>query len=172
MQPAGATADGVTLQGALLGHAPVLLPAAQVRQLLGPGDVLVNAHRSTVGVVWCDDGAVRLQHAGAYEVCRGAGASSPVTAATDLGGKATLRTAQYICGMVGIVIVNFVLFYDTGDRGANAKDFLINFASDILAVGAVLFIAELVDRTKGRNGQAAPDGNLYEMPITASTTIQ
>ena len=121
------------------------------------------ASAQRAGVTWLDDGSVRLERNARYVI---------VHATATSGSKSTLRTAQYICGVVGIVIVNFVLLYDVADRGANAKDFLINFASDILAVGAVLFIAELVDRARNRSvgyrGQGANRQPLYDTPITAA----
>ena len=197
-----AAAGSVFLHDVRLGAAPVVLPAPQVAQLLGPGDILAleadpraaaaaanaassssasttgggggsggggglhDASAQRAGVVWLDDGSVRLERAARYTI---------VHATTASGSKSTLRTAQYICGIVGIVIVNFVLLYDVADRGANAKDFLINFASDILAVGAVLFIAELVDRARsggraptGHRGQGAQRQPLYDSPVTAA----
>jgi hypothetical protein len=142
--------------------APVTLPAAHVRQLLGSGDILVNGDSETgprAGIVFGDDGSLHIERNGPYSI---------VATSVGSNGKSTLRTAQYICGLVGIIIVNFVLVYDNVDRGANAKDFLINFSSDILAVGAVLFIAEIVDRTKSRNDRSAL---LYNTPIASSTDI-
>eukprot|EP00672_Neobodo_designis_P019944 CAMPEP_0174826976 /NCGR_PEP_ID=MMETSP1114-20130205/372_1 /TAXON_ID=312471 /ORGANISM="Neobodo designis, Strain CCAP 1951/1" /LENGTH=161 /DNA_ID=CAMNT_0016060555 /DNA_START=45 /DNA_END=530 /DNA_ORIENTATION=+ len=155
---------GVTVHGVRFGNAPVTIPAAQMRQLLGPGDVIVNADNETgvrAGIVFNEDGSLDVERNGTYTI---------VCMSQGVGGKSTLRTAQYICGLVGIAIVNFVLFYDHAERGANAKDFLINFSSDILAVGAVLFIAEIVDRAKG--GSRETRGRiLYDTPIAGSSGI-
>jgi hypothetical protein len=163
MAPSGAH-PGVTVHGVRFGNAPVTIPAAQVRQLLGPGDVVVNSDNETgtrAGILYEDDGALHIERSGCYTI---------VCMSQGVGGKSTLRTAQYICGLVGIAIVNFVLFYDHAERGANAKDFLINFSSDILAVGAVLFIAEIVDRAKG--GAREQRGRiLYDTPIAGSSGI-
>ena len=156
------TPAGVTVHGVKFGNAPVVIPGAQVRQLLGPGDLIVNAENETgprAGILFLEDGSLSLERNGVYGIC---------STSQTVGGKSTLRTAQYICGLVGIFIVNFVLLYDAAERGANAKDFLINFSSDILAVGAVLFIAEIVDRTKSRHERGRL---LYDTPLAGSTNI-
>jgi hypothetical protein len=158
----GSNGGIVVLQGVRFGSAPVCVPSHQLRQLLGLGDIIVNSDNETgprAGIIWQADGSMVIERNGQYTI------SATAMAA---GGKSTLRTAQYICGVVGIVIVNFVLFYDAAERGANAKDFLINFASDILAVGAVLFIAEIVDRAKAGNERSRL---LYDTPIAGSTGI-
>ena len=152
----------VTIHGVRFGMAPVTLPAAQVRQLLGPGDIVVNGDNETgqrAGVIFAHDGSLTVERNGTYTI---------VSTSQGVSGKSTLRTAQYICGLVGIIIVNFVLVYDHAERGANAKDFLINFSSDILAVGAVLFIAEIVDRTKTGNERTRL---LYDTPMAGGTAI-
>jgi hypothetical protein len=159
---APAPPPGVSVHGVKFGMAPVTLTVGHVRQLLGPGDILVNGDNETgprAGIVYQADGALVIDRNGAYSI---------VCTSQSAGGKSTLRTAQYICGLVGIIIVNFVLVYDNAERGANAKDFLINFSSDILAVGAVLFIAEIVDRAKSRHERTAL---LYDTPIAGSVNI-
>jgi hypothetical protein len=135
--------DLVYIEGACFGVAPVELPAAQVRLLLARGDILCNEHNATGqqgGVVFSPSGSVRLTHPGRFHVKR-----------ADLaGGRHTVRTAQYLCGITGLLIVNMILVFDSGERLANVKDFLINFSSDILAVGVVLLMSETVDRQRGK----------------------
>ena len=156
------TNNSVTLHGVRFGPAPVTLPAAHVRQLLGPGDIIVNSENEAgtrAGLIFGHDGSLTVERNGTYTI---------LCTSQGVGGKSTLRTAQYICGLVGIIIVNFVLVYDHAERGANAKDFLINFSSDILAVGAVLFIAEIVDRATTRHDRTRL---LYDTPMAGSANI-
>ena len=64
-----------------------------------------------------------------------------------------LRRAQFLCGAIGFIVVNFILLIDMPqNRLSTVKDFLINFSSDILAVGAILLCAELVDENRGSGG--------------------
>jgi hypothetical protein len=54
----------------------------------------------------------------------------------------TVRQAQYLCAIIGALIVNCMMLTDSEGRGATFRDFLINFSSDIIAVGAVLLMTE------------------------------
>lgn len=54
------------------------------------------------------------------------------------------RQAQYLCAVVGTLILNILFIQDPANRMANAKDFVINFASDIIAVGSVLIITDFL----------------------------
>lgn len=85
--------------------------------------------------------------------------TTPVPAAlTQAENKKTLRLAQYLCGFAGLVLVNFIMFTDRESRAANAKDFIINFASDILAVGMVLLMADAIDRWKKYRADVTTNG--------------
>ena len=133
----------VVVEGASFGDAPVLLPSAQVKLLLSRGDIICNEHNVSGpqgGIDFTANGDVTFTRPGVYYVKR-----------ADLaGGRHTVRTAQYLCGITGILIVNMILLFDDKDRMANVKDFLIIFSSDILAVGVVLLMAEMVDRRRGK----------------------
>jgi hypothetical protein len=133
----------VFVEGTSFGTAPVELPASQVRLLLARGDLLCNDQNASgppAGIVFKANGDVLLARPGQYCVKR-----------ADLaGGRHTVRTAQYLCGITGLLIVNMILLFDASERLANVKDFLINFSSDILAVGVVLLMSEMVDRHRGK----------------------
>lgn len=58
--------------------------------------------------------------------------------------RQAFRQAQYLCAVVGTLLLNILFFYDPPQRMANAKDFIVNFASDIIAVGTVLIITDFL----------------------------
>ena len=100
--------------------------------------------------------------------------SSPSRALRDratkesvLNSRSTLRLAQYLCGLAGILLVNFIMLTDVAGRAANAKDFIINFASDILAVGMVLLVADVVDRVRGGSRNAT----LLSAPVATASGV-
>jgi hypothetical protein len=129
----------VVIEGAVFGPPPVLLPKAQVELLVGAGGILVDSKNRTAeaaGIVFEESGRITINNSGQFFVKRCEAAA----------GRKTLRTAQYICGISGLLMVNAIMLYDAQHRGDNIKDFLINFSSDILAVGAILLASEIVDR--------------------------
>ena len=161
----------VFVEGTCFGDAPVVLPSAQVRLLLSRGDILCNEQNASgpqSGIVFAQTGDVTFNRGGKYFVKR-----------ADLaGGRHTVRTAQYLCGITGILIVNTILLFDDKDRIANVKDFLINFSSDILAMGVLLLMAEAVDRRRGKAvtiagverqretiGSSDDEPNVYDAPL-------
>lgn len=127
------------------GWAPVVVPASQVRRLLRFGDMFVDEHLCTgaaAGIQWHAGGSVTFTVPGRYRI--------QPTRHSD---RSALRSAQFLCGVLGLMMINAILFFDASGRLANLKDFAINFSSDILAVGAVLIMGEFVDR-KRREGVA------------------
>ena len=137
----------VLVEGVDFGAPPCLLPAAQVRRLLQPGDIICHHdHRSgrDHGIVWNDDGSVQFTREGNFIIHR------PTTS------KANLRTAQLICGLLGLVLINVVMLYTPGSREDVLKDFTINFASDMMAVASILLMAELVDRNRTTRNAGDP----------------
>jgi hypothetical protein len=58
--------------------------------------------------------------------------------------RQAFRQAQYLCAVVGTLILNILFLQDPPNRMQNAKDFVINFASDIIAVGSVLIITDFL----------------------------
>lgn len=130
----------VYIHDILFGDAPLTLSTHQLRRLLRRGDVLVNRKKvsgAAAGMVWSPTGSLTLQEAGRYEV------QSAIKS-----DKGALRNAQFICGIFGLLIINTILFLDRKSRLDNIKDFAINFSSDILAVGLVLVLAEVVDERR------------------------
>jgi hypothetical protein len=164
------TATSVFVCGADFGPAPVTLPPAQVAQLLGPGAVLGllsspaagdddDDHRSNgttalssgpvaAGITFLADGSIHLSRNGAYVVSTSGGsgespaAAAAARAAAAEGPRRAFRQAQYLCAVIGTLLLNLMLWFDQNNRLTNAKDFCINFASDIIACGAVLIITE------------------------------
>mmetsp|Transcript_5572 Transcript_5572/g.6016 ORF Transcript_5572/g.6016 Transcript_5572/m.6016 type:complete len:172 (+) Transcript_5572:176-691(+) len=127
------------------GAAPIVIPASQVRRLLRFGDILVDScsqSGSAAGIQWQANGSLTLTLNGRYRI--------QPTRHSD---RSALRSAQFLCGVLGLMMINAILFFDASSRLANLKDFAINFSSDILAVGSVLLMAEFVDQ-KRREGSS------------------
>ncbi len=166
----------VWLQGANFGRPPVVIEGGQMQRLLPLGAVVVDdsgRSGSRAGVTITSSGELVLTKPGRFCI-----AAPPME---QPGGKSTMRTAQYLCGLTGAILVNMVFLSDPAGRSANAKDFTINFASDILAVGVVLLMAELVDKWKaGRARRQQGDGeaghmvgqpehfNVYDRPMAVA----
>lgn len=157
--------SSVFVEGTNFGDCPVTLPPAQVNLLLARGDIVCNDHNASgqhAGIAFTPDGGLTFACPGHYTIKR---INLP-------GGKNTVRTAQYLCGITGLLIVNMIILFDEKERMANIKDFMINFSSDILAVGVVLLMAEFVDRHRERmlGGDAPPHrnnsaGSIYNEPF-------
>lgn len=83
---------------------------------------------------------------------------APPTSTAANSSRSALRTAQLLCGFVGLVLLVIAFHSETSVEGFKntAKDFAINFASDILAVASILVAAEFIDKVRGRGGQPAP----------------
>ncbi len=134
------------INGVSFGLTPIHLPAAQLQTLLRPGEFIVNEKNQSgpaAGIRFMPDGTLVLTEAGNYSIFNTADAKRAAHTADD---RKTIRTAQFVCGITGLIIINLILLYDVAGRGSNIKDFLVNFSSDITALGAVLIIAEIVDK--------------------------
>lgn len=96
----------------------------------------------------------------------------PIQAPFLRSSQSTLRLAQYICGFFGLLLVNIVMLTGktSSQRWADAKDFIINFASDILAVGMVLLVADVVDRVTPAAG-TAPKRRISRTPAVVATAM-
>lgn len=175
MPPADAAATcmrSVVVEGADFGPAPVTFGPALVARLLGAGDLIVALPqpqplsltgaaarlRSAVGggpsvgsgagagaphgIAYENDGSVTIAYNGSYGVLHRRGAGTEAARA--------LRTAQYLCGCFGLLLLFFAFNVDKSveETVATLKDFAINFASDILAVASILLVAELIDRVR------------------------
>lgn len=158
------TADLVLVCGVAFGPAPVVLPAAQVArlmrhggcvlalELLNGGDAatptVMFASGEYVGITSEANGDIRLTRPGRYAIVDNEGnalaAKRAAGAAPNEPSRNVFRQAQYLCAVIGTLILNLLLWFDAGNRMANAKDFVINYASDIIAVGSVLIITDVL----------------------------
>lgn len=162
----------VRICGADFGPAPVTLPSAQVAQLVGPGAVLalLRPQASTAGttsavaddavplsgpvaagITWQSDGSVIIAQNGIFVVSNsnsssdaGSQSSQQSLQQQSESSRRAFRQAQYLCAIIGTLMLNLMFWLDTANRLVNAKDFMINFASDIIAVGSVLIITDLL----------------------------
>ena len=150
----------VYLSSILYGQAPLVLTAGHVRQLLARGDVLVNEHDASgpaAGLVWADDGALHIQKGGRFCVrsILPLSQQNVVGIGQNMPHKPSLRSAQFLCGVVGLLMINALVYFDRSNRMPNIKDFTINYASDMLAVGSILLMAEWFEdhRRKRRDAE-------------------
>ena len=157
----------VFVEGADFGPPPVTLPAVQIRNLLCHGDILVDHLRRSgpvAGIFYTDDGGIRLQLGGAFWVHRSKNSA--------VGGKATIRSAQYISGIIGLLILYGIFLFDRSAN--NLRDFAINFASDIFAVSMVLIVGEYIDSRRSRARAALEvarvrnETNIYDQPFEST----
>ena len=117
------------------------------------------------GLEYTDNGAIIIHRPGRYVVhlCLVSSStlvsSQPLRDASDTDDHHThhgerpnhaLRDAQFMCGVFGLLMINCIIFFDTDNRLANVKDFAINYASDMLAVGSILVLAEFYFKGKRR----------------------
>ena len=155
----------VFVEGADFGPPPVCLPAVQVKAILCHGDILVDHLRRSgpaAGIDMSEQGGITLQVAGAFWVHHSKNSS--------VGGRDTIRSAQYICGILGLLILYGIFLFDRSSN--NVRDFAINFASDIFAVSMVLIVGEYVDHRRER-GRAAAEAtrfanSIYHQPFSSA----
>jgi hypothetical protein len=137
---------GVFLGDAHCGAAPCDLTFAHVRMILPAGSVFVDDNGCTgelAGIQVSDDGSLRFARPGRFHVQSCIAPSCNHRDADDAqGGDQPLRNAQFMCGVFGLLMINAIIFFDVESRLANIKDFAINYASDMLAVGSILVLAE------------------------------
>jgi hypothetical protein len=143
---------------AYVGTAPCRLTCAQLKHLVPAGSLLVDDQGcgfDAAGLEHSDDGCITIVRAGRYAVhsCL----STPPQYARDGGDdhhgdrpNQSLRDAQFMCGVFGLLVINCIIFFDAENRLANVKDFAINYASDMLAVGSILVLAEYYHKGKRR----------------------
>ena len=156
----------VFVEGADFGPPPVSLPAVQVKGILCHGDILVDHLRRSgpsAGIVVSEQGGVTFSVGGAFWVHHSKNSA--------VGGRDTIRSAQYICGILGLLILYGIFLFDRSSN--NVRDFAINFASDIFAVSMVLIVGEYVDgqREKGRAAVEAARyaENIYQQPFASAS---
>lgn len=154
---------GVFLGDAYCGDAPLTLSSAQLRHLLPIGAILMDTDGCSgeaSGIAVLDDGAIMLTRPGHYLI-HSCFAPQPHDVhhrgSTDVDAQHNkpLRDAQFMCGVFGLLMINAIIFFDASNRLGNVKDFAINYASDMLAVGSILVLAEFY-----RKGARRGEGNV------------